>query len=149
EGLLAAPGAGHLAGDRGFESVVLLILILGEGRGGHGRGSVLVHGLLVDREDLRGAVALLELKVACRLELHGLVVRVVVGQRDVHLEVGVVEDVLLPRLRGGRGRRGERLLGRRRLGGGGLVLLMLSSLRGASSIESACPSPSPAAPCRL
>ena len=141
-------------GDRRVEPVVLLVVVLGECRGGHGRRGVLVHGLLVDREDLGGAVALLQLEVAGGLELHRLVVRVVVGERDVDLEIGVVEDVLLALLRRRRRRRGQRLLGLRtawrrlRRGFAGLASRSSSSLSGASSIESAWPSPKPA-PWRL
>ena len=68
------PGGGHLAGDGLLKPVVLLVLFLGKGGGSHRGGRVLVDILLVDREDLRAAVAVFQLEVADRLELNRLVV---------------------------------------------------------------------------
>ena len=154
--LVGRPGRGHLAGNGLFKPVVL-VLFLGEGRGSHRRGGVLVDILLVDREDFRSAVAVLELEVADRLELDRLVVggRFFLGDRDVHLEVGIVEDVFLALLDRWRRSCGQRGLGLGGLGLAGLLggfglagllgaglassdlnALISSSLRGASSIES-------------
>ena len=84
-------------------------------RAHRGRG-VLVNVVLVDGEDLAGAVGFIQVEVAVGFELHRPVF-VLVRVESVDLEVGVLEDVFLALA--GRGRRcgGERGLGCR-LGGG-------------------------------
>ena len=86
-------------------------LVLGEGRRGHRGGRVLIDVFLVDGEDFRAGVAFFQVEIAGGLELNGLVVGIVVGERDVDLEVGVVEDVFLALLHGRRGRGRQRRLG--------------------------------------
>ena len=158
--LVGRPGRGHFAGNGLLEAVVFLFL-LGEGRGGHCGGRVLVNVFFVDREDLGAAVAVFKVEITGRLELDGLVIgRIFIREGNVDLEIGVVEDVFFTLLRGGRGRCGQAGFGPRwgglavalgrfcwlgrlyRLGGFGrredLKALISSSESGASSIESWC-----------
>ena len=112
------PGA-HFTGDGGIETVVLFIFfVLGKCRGGHGGGCILVDGLFINGEDFGAGVVVFEIKVAGGFELDGLVIGIAVGQRDVDLEIGVVEDILLAFLDGGRRCRRQGRLGLGRLGGG-------------------------------
>ena len=97
--------------DRRVEAVVLLVLVLGERRRGHGGRGVLVDGLLVDGEDFRAGVAVLQVEVAGGFELHGLVVGVVVELGTSTSKSVSSKMSFSPFLTAGGGRGRERRLG--------------------------------------